>query len=184
MGVPHLMDTKSTTAVRIGVILGPVADNAVVVGVTGILVSGVIGPAVAAWLARQSRLRDFHREQVAERRDELRKVLDEAAVLLASGPTNIRILREAREGEEVDRARAWLSTVFPIGQRLQLWLPPSHPVVASYERVREGLVDAAGAGTSAEGDAVLNRFEEERRLFLGSARDALLSRIPETGAGL
>lgn len=160
------------------------ADSAVVVGVTGIIVSGVVGPGVAAVLARRARTREFHREQVAARRGELRKLLDEAASLLASGPTNVRILHQQSAGAELERARAWLSQVFPIGQRLQLWLPAHHPVVTSYERVRERLVEAAEAGPVAAGDVVLDQFEHERTAFLDRSRDALLSPIPEAGAGL
>jgi hypothetical protein len=160
------------------------ADSTVAVGITGILVSGVVGPSVAAVLARRSRSREFHREQVAARRNELRKLLDEAASLLASGPTNVRILHEQEVGIEVERARAWLSEVFPVGQRLQLWLPASHPVVISYDRVRERLVEAAQAGPKPGSDLILDQFEQERAAFLDRARDALLSPIPETGAGL
>lgn len=160
------------------------ADNAVIVGVTGIIVSGVVGPSIAALLARRSRTREFHREQVAARRGELRQLLDEAASLLASGPTNVRILHEQQAGAEVEHARAWLSQVFPIGQRLQLWLPADHPVVTSYERVRERLVDAAGAGAAPGSDRILDQFEQDRASFLDHARDALLSPIPEAGAGL
>jgi hypothetical protein len=160
-------------------------DNAVIVGVTGIVVSGVLGPSVASWLARRSRSREFHREQVAQRRDELRGLLDEAAALLASGPTNVRILHERQAGaDDLDRARAWLSQVFPIGQRLQLWLPSDHAVVTAYERVREQLIAAAEAGVTPSGVALLERFEEDRRAFLDSARETLLSPIPETGSGL
>lgn len=124
------------------------ANNAVMVGVTGIVVSGVVGPTVAAWFARRSRSREFHREQVAARRNELRKLLDEAASLLASGPMNLRILHEQQAGTEVEDARIWLSQVFPIGQRLQLWLPANHPVITSYECVREHLVEAARVGAA------------------------------------
>lgn len=160
------------------------ADSAVIVGVTGIVVSGVVGPAVAAVLARRTRTREFHREQVAARRDELRKLLDEAASLLASGPTNVRILHEQIDGAEFEHARGWLSQVFPIGQRLQLWLPADHPVVTSYERVRERLVEAAAAGPEPAAEEILDQFESERSTFLDRSRDALLGPIPERGVGL
>jgi hypothetical protein len=161
------------------------ADNAVVVGVTGIVVSGVVGPSVAALLARRARSREFRREQVAQRRDELRKLLDEAAGLLASGPTNLRVMHEQRgDPQDLERARAWLSNVFPIGQRLQLWLPGNHAVVVAYERVREQLVAAAQAGVAGSGEALLERFESERRIFLDVSRETLLSPIPETEGGL
>jgi hypothetical protein len=161
-----------------------VADNAVVVGVTGIVVSGIVGPGVAATLARASRSREFHREQVAARRNELRKLLDEAASLLASGPTNIRILHEQTSGTEFEAARTWLSQVFPIEQRLQLFLPADDPVVLAYKRVREELVEAVRAGASTLAESVLDRFERERTAFLERARDALLRPIPEAGTEL
>jgi hypothetical protein len=161
------------------------ADSTVVVGVTGIVVSGVVGPSVASWLGRRARSREFHREQVARRRDQLRGVLDEAARLLASAPTNVRILHEHRPGaDDFERARTWLSQVFPIGQRLQLWLPHDHPVVVAYERVREQLVAAAEASSTAFNEPALERFEHERRHFLDVSREILLSPIPETGGAL
>jgi hypothetical protein len=159
-------------------------DNTVIVAVTGIVVSGLVGPSVAAWLAHRARSLEFHREQVAVRRDELRKVLDEAASLLASGPTNVRVLHEQRSGGELDRAREWLTQVFPIEQRLQLWLPAAHPIVTSYERVRERLAEATEAGAAPGAGAILEQFEQDRTAFLDHAREALLSPIPEAGAGL
>lgn len=161
------------------------ADSTVVLGVTGIVVSGVVGPSIASWLSRRSRSREFQREQIARRRDELRNVLDEAARLLASGPTNLRTLHEGRtDSGDIETARAWLSQIFPIGQRLQLWLPGDHPVITAYERVRNQLVAAAEASGTTSSEALLGRFDEERRLFLDASRETLLSPIPETGDSL
>lgn len=160
-------------------------STVVVVGVTGIIVSGVVGPTVASWLSRRSQSREFHRAQVAQRRDELRNLLDEAAMLLASGPTNLRILRgQGTNTVDLERARSWLSQVFPIGQRLQLWLPSDHQVVVAYERVRERLLAAAEDDSTATGAVQIEQFEEDRRTFLDVSRATLLSPIPETGAGL
>jgi hypothetical protein len=160
-----------------------VVDDAVVLGVTGIVVSGVVGPGVAAWLARRAESGAFHREQVAGRRDELRTVLDEAAGLLASGPTNVRALQENKEdSDDLKRARTWLSEVYPIGQRLQLWLPADHAVVGAYERVRQSLVDMMEAGSAVSAELLLTKFEQERKLFLDASRETLLSPIPESGA--
>lgn len=161
------------------------ADSTVVLGVTGIVVSGVVGPTVASWLARSARTREFHREQVADRRDELRELLDEAASLLASGPTNLRTLHDARpDAEDLQQVRSWLSQVFPIGQRLQLWLPADHAVVVAYEQVREHLVAAAGAGTADSKDSMIEPFEQARRSFLDLSRQTLLSPIPEKGGSV
>jgi hypothetical protein len=161
------------------------ADSTVVLGVTGIVVSGVVGPTVASWMARRARTREFHREQVAERRDELRSMLDEAASLLASAATNLRVLHQSRpDPDDLQRARAWQSHVFPIGQRLQLWLPADHAVVEAYDRVRQQLLAAAESGQPMLDDALLERFEHERARFLDASRQTLLSPLPESGTAL
>jgi hypothetical protein len=104
---------------------------------------------------------------------------------LASGPTNLRVLRQSPpDPDDIQQARSWLSEVFPIGQRLQLWLPGDHEVVVACERVRGQLVAAAEAGETASGAALLERFEHERRRFLDLSRETLLRTIPETGAAL
>ena len=106
-------------------------------------------------------------------------------MLLASGPTNLRILRgQGTNTVDLERARSWLSQVFPIGQRLQLWLPSDHQVVVAYERVRERLLAAAEDDSTATGAVQIEQFEEDRRTFLDVSRATLLSPIPETGAGL
>jgi hypothetical protein len=161
---------------------GPMANSTVVLGVTGIVVSGVIGPAVASAMARRARTKEFHRDQVAERRNELRTVLDQAATLLAAGPTNLRLLREpGADPEDTRRARAWVSEVFPISQRLQLWLPADHPVVAAYDSVRQQLIQAAQAGPESE-DSVLEAYERARDRFLDVSRQTLLSPAPDSGS--
>jgi hypothetical protein len=167
-----------------GVDTDSVADDAVIIGVTGIVVSGVIGPAVAASMARRGRSREFHREQAAARRNQLRALLDEAASLLASGPTHLRVLQGPKpDSDDLQRARSWLLLVFPIGQRLRLWLPANHPVVEGYENVRRQLVSAAESGRSAD-RSVLDDFEQERSRFLEVCRETLLSPVPERGPAL
>jgi hypothetical protein len=47
----------------------------------------------AATLSRRDEQSRFRRDEVVHRRDQLRDILDEAAVLLAKGPTNLRRLR-------------------------------------------------------------------------------------------
>ena len=91
----------------------------------------------------------FNRSQAAGRRDELRAVLDDAAVLLATGATNLRLLQSTGpDPGDLKAAKEWMSQIFPIGQRLQLWLPHDDPVVVSYETVREQLVVAGSPGTA------------------------------------
>lgn len=157
-------------------------SDVVVLGVAGIVVSGVLGPAVASVLSRQADTRRFQRDQIAHHRDQLRDLVDDAAVLLASGPTNLRLLREA-PANSPDRANAteWLRDVFPIGQRLQLWLPSDHAAVVAYERVREALVAAVDA---VDPEQAMATFEDLRRRFLDEARGVLLAPIAAQGGPL
>ena len=153
-------------------------NSTLIIGVTGIVVSGIVGPAAAARFARQAQTRDFGRAQAAGRRDALRLLLDQAAVLLASGATNLRMLQE--KGADPDQLRAakeWQMQIFPIGQRLQLWLPHDDPVVIAYERVRERLIEAGKVGHGHDPEQQLQQFEAARREFLELARKKLLEPI-------
>jgi hypothetical protein len=154
------------------------ADSTLIVGVTGIVVSGIVGPGIAAWFSQRSQIRGFNRGQAAGRRDALRILLDDAAVLLATGATNLRILQEGHgDPIQLQGANEWMTQVFPIGQRLQLWLPHDDPVVVAYEKVRHQLVTAGESGRGEASEQSLVQFEEDRREFLDVARAKLLEPI-------
>lgn len=160
-------------------------SDAVVLGVTGIVVSGVAGPAVAAWLSHRAELGRYSRDQVAYRKDQLRALFDEAAVLLAKGPTNLRLLREAApDSPEREQASEWLREVFPIGQRLELWLPSDHAAVRAYGEVREALVSTVDAEDVDAGEQALARFDDLRREFLDEARGILLAPVSMQGGAI
>ena len=153
-------------------------NSTLAIGITGIVVSGIVGPAIAAWFSQRSQVNNFNRVQAAERRDALRIVLDQAATLLATGVTNLRILRENKDDlGRIQSAQEWLSQVFPIGQRLQLWLAYNDPVVVAYETVRSVLVVMTSSGTEHETEQLMEQFELDRRLFLDLARTRLLEPI-------
>jgi len=153
-------------------------NSTLVIGVTGIVVSGIVGPTIAAWFSRQSQTRDFNRAQAAGCRDELRVLLDQAAVLLATGATNLRILNESHpDPAQLQNAKEWTLQIFPIGQRLELWLPHDDPVVMAYENVRQRLIAAEGVEGGQASEQSLRRFEEARRRFLELSRMKLLSPI-------
>jgi hypothetical protein len=150
------------------------ADNALVLGVTGIVVSGVIGPAISAWFSQNSQTKTFNRAQAAVRRDSLRSVIDDAAVALASGATNIRILQtQSPSSEQYRAADEWSLRIYPIGQRLQLWLQSEDPVVVSYDRVRDELTKISAASTPKDKETLIENFEGERAKFLTLARERL-----------
>lgn len=160
-------------------------SDAVILGVAGIAVSGVIGPGIAAWFSHRADRTRFRRDQVSQRRDQLRCLLDDAAGLLASGPTNLRLLRESAPGSsDHDRASQWLRDVFPIGRRLQLWLPANHAVVVAYDHMRRELVTTAQATDSTSIDASLERFEALRDQFFDQARIVLFAPITAKGGPL
>src|SRR5258708_1475213 len=103
-----------------------VFNAALITSIAGILVSGVVGPQFTSWSTRRANRKQFNRDQNARRRDDLRSLLDEAAILLASGATNLRHIREANPDSELAN---WLSQIFPPGHRLRRRLPKTPPKV-------------------------------------------------------
>ena len=153
------------------------ADSALVLGITGIVVSGIVGPTVSYRYGRAAQKDGFKQDAAVRRRADLQGVLDQAALLLASGATMLRILKEpATDPAQTQAAMDWMSQIYPIGQRLQLWLPSDDPVVVSYEEVRELLVQMARVKASPEKEfeAAIEKFEGARRSFLDNSRAALI----------
>lgn len=113
------------------------------------------------------------------RRDDLRTLLDEAAVLLASGATNLRLIREnsTNNRPDPDELVNWLGKVFPMSQRLRLRLPESNAVVQAYDSVRKALIETQGTAGGIEGQVA--DFERKRGEFLETARKELDREIPE-----
>jgi len=151
-----------------------VFNAALITSIAGILVSGVVGPQFTSWSTRRANRKQFNRDQTARRRDDLRSLLDEAAVLLASGATNLRHIREANPDPELAN---WLSQIFPLGQRLRLRLPKDHQIVRAYDEVTDALATAADFDVQ----TVVADFEAKRDHFLDAARQTLKTEIPEDG---
>lgn len=149
-------------------------DPTTLIALAGIVVSGVLGPWVAALMARKSSRQQFTLDQGALRREELQKLLDEAAELLGAGVTHVRRLREtADHGDDAaQQAQEWLDKVFPLGQRLRLRLPETDKVVTTYDAVRERLV-AYIVSKEMTADAAVQEYEVARNDFLKAARQTL-----------
>jgi len=149
-------------------------NSTLIVSVTGIAVSGVVGPAISGWAIRRADAQRFKREQGRRRRDDLRAVVDQAATLLALGATNLRRIREAGAAgrEEPDEVRDWASNVHALQQRLLLRVAPSDPVAIAYQDVRDALVALDRPDRVALEDAVWD-FEQKRLAFLAAARASL-----------
>jgi hypothetical protein len=152
------------------------ADAALITAITGIVVSGVVGPAVTGWVTRANERRRLDREQAAKRRDDLRELVDEAAGLLAAGATNLRLMWEAQAAGSTPLPDVvdWPSKVYVLEQRLRLRLAADHEVVQRYEAVRGQLVAAAEARDDEEShEAALSEFERLRGAFLDAGRAEL-----------
>jgi hypothetical protein len=151
-------------------------SSATILGITGITVSGVVGPFVAAWAYRRADRQRFEHDQLQRRREDLRAVVDEGALLLGAGETNLRLAHEAVSRGESEPAdvREWAGKVHLLGQRLLLRLPSDDPVAARYEQVRDALLAVGEAyGDQANYPQAVNTFEARRGEFLEEARAAL-----------
>lgn len=151
-------------------------SGAVALGITGIIVSGVAGPAVSAWFNGRGDQQRFGRDQLRRQREDLRAIVDEGAVLLGAGETNLRLAHEAaaRGDTEPAEVQEWATRVHLLGQRLLLRLTENDPIVVAYEAVRTALLEVGEAyGDAARYDATVATFEAKRRDFLDKAREAL-----------
>ena len=142
--------------------------GSVVVAVTGVVVSGVVGPTTATLISRGNDSRKARRESANADREELRRLLDEAAVLLASGPRYLRVGQAPHGRQALD---AWAAQVAQMGQRLQLRLPTSDPIVQTYQQVVVELMRMAEHTPTEDADFV--PFETARDAYLSASRDWL-----------
>jgi hypothetical protein len=153
------------------------SDHAtLIVGVVGIIVSGLLGPSVTASLAARREEAKDRRSVIVAKREDLRDLFDEAAAHLAGAVSALRPALEAElQGKPPPpEAEDFLRSIFPLGERLRLRLPAENKAVASYDRVREQLVEVAGAtGSQAEFEAAVEKFEARRAEFLAAAREVL-----------
>lgn len=160
-----------------------VANTTLIASITGIVVAGIVGPSTTAWAARRAARSQFLRDRAAERRDELRRLLDEAASVLGLGATRLRQALEAdHKGRTDAEFQPWAEQVFTIGQRLRLRLPAADPIVVAYDAVRQRLIDAGELLPTHDDEkyvAALVAFESARDHFLATSQDALTAPITD-----
>lgn len=153
------------------------ANTTLIVSIAGIAVSGIVGPSTTAWAGRRAARSQFLRDRAAERRDELEKLLDEAASVLGLGATRLRQVWELdRVGRQATEFQPWSEQVFLIGQRLRLRFRAHHPIVVSYDTVRQKLVIAGELVSQSDVEryeAALADFEAAREDFLATSQAAL-----------
>jgi hypothetical protein len=161
------------------------AENAtLIVGIVGILVSGLAGPSIAAqWTTRREREKDARARQIAQR-DDLRGVVDEAARALGGAVARLRPALEAQLKRQPlpQETRNFLAELFTLGQRLRLRAPATDPMVRSYDAAREQLIALSQAtGSKADFDNAATVFDSRRAAFLDESREALDAPIPDKG---
>lgn len=123
--------------------------STLIASVTGIGVAGVVGPMASAWATRRANRQQFVRAQAADRRTDLRGLVDEASGLLGTGATKLRMAKEAIAAGQPEPAEIneWAVSVHLLKQRLLLRLPPDHAVIEAFE----GVVTALQGVASHEG---------------------------------
>ncbi len=145
------------------------------VSIVGIVVSGVIGPGVAAHSARTRQRSDHEHEGRQRRHDDLAQLLDEAARVLAPGASRLRAIAEG----DLDQAEVggWSTEVHATYERLLLRLATEDPVAVAYLQAREALLAIAQAFDNSrpqpEINAAMDLFETARSNYLNRARERL-----------
>lgn len=160
---------------------GVVPSSTTVISVAGILTSGVVGPSALAWWAQRRQEHEFANDRAVNWDEDLRGLLDDAAVLLGGGATNLRLVYEAshRRQQPPTEVGEWASRVHLTRERLLLRLPEDDRVVVAYTATRdslESILQAMAAGKSAAADdleAAIAAFEARRSAFLTAAREVL-----------
>ncbi len=161
---------------------GWLAENGtLLVGVVGILVSGLVGPSIAArWTTMREREKDA-RARLAAHQDDLRIVVDEAAKALGGAVARLRPALEAQlRGEPIPAdTRDFLAELFTLGQRLRIRAPAADPLVRAYDAARDQLkVLSRATGSKADFDGAADVFDDRRAAFLDASRDALTAPTP------
>jgi hypothetical protein len=153
--------------------------STLVVGVVGILVSGVVGPSVAAWFtARRERAKDERAYRVAQR-DDLRAVVDESAKALVTAASQVRQARKAQaEGKEMPReVKESLASLAVFRQRLLLRVDDDDGVIRAFERARTCVGKLAAARTQPEFEEIADQLDAARTEYLAAARRTLRASI-------
>lgn len=149
--------------------------DALVLEMTGIFVSGVIGPVFVSFAVRRAEHVKWFYEAAERSRDELHALVEEGAKLVAEGSVAIRRAAEAHDRHEAEPPEVgeWVNRMYILGQRLQLRLTPDDPVVTSLEGVTKALSRIAETDGTV---AARTDFAAAQRHFLEVSRAALETR--------
>jgi hypothetical protein len=162
------------------------------VAITGIVVSGLLGPSIsAAWVYRNQRVR-FKQELTLHDRAELRILVDEVAQALERADIGIRLAiiatTQAAERKVDERLRADFDSVSMLRERLAMRLGMNHDVTRNLDAALKELrwVSMSRKGKDAENDPATKfsrllycqeRYREHRSLVLAFALPLVASRV-------
>jgi hypothetical protein len=151
--------------------------NIMIVEVAGIVASGVIGPTLTTFAVRKAELLRLASEQHEHRRDALRDLIDETAVVVGEASKHVRdAAHAARFGDPEPELDEWATRVGLLERRLRLHLEPTDPVITSLHRIIDLLASAteAGHGNGGQGyDGLGLRLDAAHNTFLEEGRAAL-----------
>lgn len=167
------------------------ADTALILGVTGVLTSGVIGPAVANRFAAARQRREFSHQRAMADREGLRELLDTATVALhtasyAQADARSAIMIHGKHlNEGAPKIGGQMSTagepLDALRERIFVRLGRDHPVAISFRETTESFLqlyrpvmllwngqeaDIKLIDTVREIDAAAGQFEKRRISFV------------------
>jgi hypothetical protein len=154
------------------------------VSIAGILTAGLLGPAASALWTRWQQKEAFKHEHTVRREEDVRKLLDEAAVALAGAVTRIR--EAVEQGSSAGGAgdlRQWAGEVHELSERMVLRLDARSETVRAYEEARAAIAELLEDVDTGGDDEAFNRSvdkaEAARSKFLDAAR-GLVERLTST----
>jgi hypothetical protein len=149
--------------------------DALVLEVTGIVVSGVVGPVVVAYAVTSGDRRRLVEQEAEDDRDDLLKVLEESGSLLGSIAVGIQQLAADTRAAMPSELHDLTSRLYLIRERLLFRLRPDGPIVESLDRILDVLkeLDVAEAP---DYRALETKFDPVHVTFLDICRTELATR--------
>jgi len=153
--------------------------DTLVLEVTGIVVSGVVGPVVVTMAVTRGEHRHLEEVEAERDRDDLLRVLEEGGQLLGSIALDMRQLARGLSTDDAELAELEKSAsrVYLLRQRLLFRLRLDDPIVEGLDRVLDALMDFDWAtAEAADYERLAKAFEDTQRAFLDVSRRELATR--------
>lgn len=146
--------------------------DATAISITGIVVSGVVGPAASALWARRADRARAERESAATKLRDDEALISEAVAVLAPAAT---YARRIHSGEPSQSLNEWIGYVYPLGLKIRLRFGASSLIATAYDDVRNCLTDIVDSPAGATGantlGAKIDAFVEQSRAVVLERRN-------------